>query len=204
MPEETFQRLVKLLWPPEGFQSALRLQHDLRQALRLLATRVAGRGVTAAIRERGTTRDVHDSPFYRLIFATEMFVVKDKSPTTPETRRASSGRDRDLTEAMLWQESVHRCRKELDHVHLQMEDAGVSSALVYDLRSIEAALERMELLAAVFAAEDRTFQRCERPRRRARAAQYPGSRPAGRYPAVDPLPPEPDPARPQDRGAHRP
>ena len=105
MPEETFQRLVALLWPPEGFEAALRLQHDLRQALRLLATRVAGRGVTAAVRERGTTRDVHDSPFYRLIFATEMFVVKQKSDYARDKARVS-GRDAILTEAMLWKESV--------------------------------------------------------------------------------------------------
>ncbi len=155
MPEETFQRLVALLWPPESLQAASRLHHDMRQALRLLATRVAGRGVTVAIRERGTTRDLHDSPFYRLIFATEMFVVKQKSDHARDKAR-TSGRDAIVTEKMLWQESVRLCRKELDHVHQQMEDAGVSSALVYDLRSIEAALERMELLATVFAAEDRT------------------------------------------------
>ncbi len=146
---DLFLRFVKLLWPPQGFQSALRVQHDLRQALRLLATRVAGRGVTVAIRERGTTQDVHDSPFYRLIFATEMFVVKAKTAVQPGERMA---------QLLLWQETIHRCRMELDHVHFQMEDAGVSSALVYDLRSIEAALERMELLGAVFAAEDRTFR----------------------------------------------
>ncbi len=144
-----FERLVKLLWPQAGFQSCLRVQQDLRQALRLLATRVAGRGVTSAIRERGTTQDVHDSPFYRFVFATEMFVNKTTQNPGPNAH---------LTQSTLWQEAVHRCRLELDHVHLQMEDAGVSSALVYDLRSIEAALERMELLAAVFAAEDRTFK----------------------------------------------
>jgi len=157
MPKETFQRLVTLLWPPEGLQATLRLLHDLRQALRLLATRVAGRGVTTAIRERGTARDIHDSPFYRLIFATEMFVVKQKSDYARDRAR-TSGPDAILTEAMLWRESVRLCRKELDHVHQQMEETGVSSALVYDLRSIEAALERMELLATVFAAEDRTFR----------------------------------------------
>jgi site-specific recombinase len=160
MAPETFQRMVGLLWPAAELHSTLHVQHDLRQALRLLATRIGGRGVTAAIRERGTTRDVHDSPFYRLIFATEMFVV---------ARRSSHARDRArqlgvpprLAETMLWREAVHRCRAELDHVHLQMEDAGVSSALVYDLRSIEAALERMELLAAVCAAEDRSFRASE-------------------------------------------
>ncbi len=162
MPEEAFQRLARLLWPSEGFQSALRLQHDLRQALRLLATRVAGRGVTAAIRERGTTRDIHDSPFYRLIFATEMFVVKQKSDHARDKAR-TSGPDALLTEAMLWQESVRRCRNELDYIHQQMEDAGVSSALVYDLRSIEAALERMELLATVFAADEHAFRTSNAP-----------------------------------------
>src|SRR5271168_357928 len=146
---DTFLRFVKLLWPPKGFQSALRVQQDIRQALRLLATRIAGRGVTVAIRERGTTLDVHDSPFYRLIFATEMMVVKANTDVGPNAR---------MTQVLLWEESVHRCRAELDHVHDQMEHAGVSSALVYDLRSIEAGLERMELLAAVFTAEDRTFR----------------------------------------------
>ena len=156
VPDETYLRFMRLLWPEQGFQSALRLQADLRQSLRLLATRVAGRGVTAAIRERGTTRDIHDSPFYRLIFATEMFVVKARSDHGRDKAR-EVGADPQLMDVMLWQESVHRCREELEHVHLQMEDAGVSSALVYDLRSVEATLERMELLAAVYGAEDRTF-----------------------------------------------
>jgi site-specific recombinase len=139
-----YERLVKLLWPAEDFRSALRVQQDLRQALRLLATRVGGRGVTAAVRARGTTQDAHDSPFYRLIFATEVFVDKAKALTGP---------DSPLIQRMLWQEAVHRCRLELDHVHHQMEEAGVSSALVYDLQSMEASLDRMELLAATYAAE---------------------------------------------------
>lgn len=157
---EIFERLIKLLWPEQGFVAAMRVQHDLRQALRLLATRVAGRGVTAAIRERGTTQNIHDSPFYRLIFATEMFVVKERSDHARDTAREPARRKgpaTPVTEMMLWQEAVHRCSVELDHVHHQMEDAGVSSALVYDLRSIEAALERMQLLASAFAVEDRTL-----------------------------------------------
>jgi site-specific recombinase len=96
-------RFVKLLWPAQGFQSALRVQHDLRQSLRLLATRVAGRGVTVAIRERGTTQDVHDSPFYRLIFATEMFVVKTKTGPYDRGERMAQLK-------LLWQETIHRCR----------------------------------------------------------------------------------------------
>lgn len=144
-----YARLEKILWPEASLQAALHVKQDLRQSLRLLATRVGGRGVTAAVRARGTTQDVHDSPFYRLIFATEVFVDNAKSLTGP---------DSPLVKAMLWREAVHRCRAELDHVHLQMEEAGVSSALVYDLQSIESSLERMDLLAAVFAADDHTFK----------------------------------------------
>jgi len=142
----TYERLVNILWPVKELQAGLHLRQDLCQALRLLATRVGGRGVTAVVRARGTTQDVHDSPFYRLIFATEVLVDKARSLTGP---------DSPMMRSMLWREAVRRCRKELDYVHLQMEDAGVSSALVFDLQSIEASLERMDLLAAASAAEER-------------------------------------------------
>ena len=144
-----YERLVKLLWPVEGFRTALRVHRDLRQALRLLATRIGGRGVTAAVRARGTTQNVHDSPFYRLIFATEVFIDKAKAKTGP---------DSPLIQTMMWQEAVHRCRAELEYIHRQMEEAGVSSALVYDLQSMESSLDRMELLAAAYAVEEHTFR----------------------------------------------
>ena len=51
------------------------LQSDLRQALCLIATRTAGRGVTAAMRERGGKWRMRGlSPFYQLIFATQQLV----------------------------------------------------------------------------------------------------------------------------------
>jgi site-specific recombinase len=152
MPEKTFERLAALLWPTDGVHAG-NLRRDLRQALRLLATRIAGRGVTAAVRERGTTREVHDSPFYRLVFATEIFVAS-REPDRGRERSRITGTDPFVAEATLWREAVRRCRLELDHVHRQMEEAGVSSALVYDLRSIEAGLDRMELLGAALAGDD--------------------------------------------------
>ena len=88
-----------------------------------------------------------------------MFVNKSKVGKEPEWR---------LTERLLWREVVHRCRMELDHVHLQMEHAGVSSALVYDLQSIESALERMQLLSDAFAAGENILQPSE-ARKAARA-----------------------------------
>jgi site-specific recombinase len=139
LPAAEFARLAGLLWPPQEIHVTLPVHEDLRQALRLLATRIAGRGSATAIRDRGT-RDIHDSPFYKLVFVTERFVA-------------------DPRELPQWRESIVRCRDELEQVHLHMEDAGVSSALVYDLMSIDAALNRMELLGAVHAADDRNAAR---------------------------------------------
>jgi site-specific recombinase len=137
-----FERLVRILWPRDGAAKA-HVEEDVRQALCLLATRVAGRGATAAVRQRGSTKHVEDSPFYRMIFATEALMRAGAA-----VRREELGR---------WQEAVRRCVEELDEIHLHMEDAGVSSALVYDLRSIEASLLRMEMLAAVYAGEVQPF-----------------------------------------------
>ncbi len=66
---------------------------------------------------------------------------------------------RSVAEPQPIRQAITHCRDELEQVHLHMEDAGVSSALVYDLLSIEASLNRMELLAAVLAAGD-----CAAPR----------------------------------------
>lgn len=130
-----FERLVRVLQLSSA--AVVHLEEDIRQAMCLLATRVAGRGATAAIRQRGSTHHAEDSPFYRLIFATERMM----HAAGPLERQDEFG---------MWQGAVATCIGELDQIHLHMEDAGVSSALVYDLRSIEASLVRMDLLAAVY------------------------------------------------------
>lgn len=107
----------------------------------LLAARVAGRGATSAVRQRGGACRVEHSPFYQLVFATETLMRVE----TPIARSAQS---------ILWRRAVERCSDELEQIHLHMEDAGVSSALVYDLRSIEATLERMQLLGMVYVGGD--------------------------------------------------
>jgi site-specific recombinase len=157
-----YERLAELLRPEGNGDVALRLRQALRQALRLLATRVGGRGVTAAVRARGSSPDVHDSPFYRLIFATEVFV---------DGAKPVLGQDSPLLQAMLWRAAVRSCREELDRVHLHMEDAGVSSALVFDLQSMESSIERMELLAAAFSASSPVDQESLRPARARNAAR---------------------------------
>jgi site-specific recombinase len=139
LPQLLFERLTTILAPPAtggGPRSSPRLQSDLRQALCLIATRTAGRGVTAAMRERGGRVDVQNSPFYHLIFATQELVgAADASAAAPRFE--------------VWKAAVSSCRKELGQVRLGMETTGVSADLVLDLRSIELALMRMHGLARI-------------------------------------------------------
>ncbi len=139
LPPPLFERLSLLLAPPPsggGPRSSPRLQNDLRQALCLLATRTAGRGVTEAVRERGGHWEVQHSPFFLLIFATQQLVE------APDLDSAAPCFD-------VWRTSVTNCRKELGQVHLGMETTGVSADLVLDLRGIELGLMRMHGLANV-------------------------------------------------------
>jgi site-specific recombinase len=139
LPQSLFERLSVLLVPPPtggGPRPSPRFQTDLRQALCLIATRTAGRGVTAAMRERGGPADVQNSPFYQLIFATQELVgAEDAVVAGPRFE--------------VWKTAISSCRKELGQVRLGMETTGVSADLVLDLRSIELALMRMHGLARV-------------------------------------------------------
>ena len=139
LPQPLFERLSTILAPPAtggGPRSSPRLQSDLRQALCLIATRTAGRGVTAAMRDRGGRAEVQNSPFYHLIFATQELVeATDAAEAAPRFE--------------VWKTAISNCRKELGQVRLGMETTGVSADLVLDLRSIELAMMRMHGLARV-------------------------------------------------------
>ncbi|WP_446745277.1 hypothetical protein [Silvibacterium acidisoli] len=130
-----FTRLAQLFWPPEGLKAQPGLREDLHRALRLLAARLAGRGASPAIRQRSRVTEVEQSPFYRIVFATENFVRAESSDEKREHFHA-------------WQGAIDACRDELKQVHLQMEDSGVSTALMFDITSMETALDRMELIGA--------------------------------------------------------
>ena len=148
LDNSTFARLSRILWPRTGLDAVPHIGDDVRQSLSLLATRVAGRGVTAAVRQRGSTHNVEGSPFYQLVFATERFLQSSvESDTAP---RQSVTATRALEH---WLAAVHACRNELIQVRLHMEDAGVSTALVFDLTSMDASLDRMQLLASTLAAD---------------------------------------------------
>ena len=139
LPQPLFERILVLFAPAPsggGPRPSPQLQSDLRQALCLMATRVAGRGVTAAMRERGNHPDIQSSPFYHLIFATDQLAgAPDVGSAIPLFEN--------------WKTAVANARRELGRVRVGMETTGVSADLVLDLRSIELALMRMHSLARV-------------------------------------------------------
>jgi site-specific recombinase len=142
MDAALFTRLALILWDEQGLVAFPRVRNDLHQALRLLAARVSGRGTSVAVRERSASLPVEQSPFYALVFATERFIESEDSE--PAYLRMEH-----------WLEAVYACRGELALVRLHMEDAGVSTALVFDLSAMDAALDRMEMLAATLAEHTR-------------------------------------------------
>jgi site-specific recombinase len=135
MDDALFTRLAVILWDAQGLAAFPQVRGCLHQALRLLAARVMGRGTSPAVRPRSTTQQVERSPFYLLIFATEKF-LRPEASDPPDSRFEH------------WLESILACRGELALIRLHMEDAGVSTAMVFDLSSMDAALDRMEMLAA--------------------------------------------------------
>jgi site-specific recombinase len=144
-----FARLVAIFWDERGLDAFPSISNGLHEAMRLLAARVAGRGSFPGVRQRSTTRDMEESPFYRLIFATEKFIQPDPAALL------GSRRER-------WLEAVYACRGELALVRIHMEDAGVNTGLVFDLSVMDAALDRMELLAALLARSTNKLQATRR------------------------------------------
>ncbi|QNI31502.1 hypothetical protein H7849_20870 [Alloacidobacterium dinghuense] len=141
LDDPTFARLARILWPRSGLSAVPHVADDIRQSLSLLATRVAGRGVTAAVRQRGSTRNVDASPFYQFVFVTQTFLQ-----STEQSRENS-------VPLRIWLDAVHACRREMIQVRLHMEEAGVSTTLVFDLSSMDASLDRMQLLASTIAGD---------------------------------------------------
>ena len=134
LPDETFERMARSLSPVDDAIAWSRQHEDLTQAFLLLAVHVAGLGLSPALRARSNACKIEDSPFYQLQQATTELVQKNG----------------DVSALEYWRVQVQRVREELEYVHLRMEDTGVSIGLVFDIRTIGRALNRMECIAVVF------------------------------------------------------
>jgi len=99
VPPQTFARLLAVLLPTNEPNLWQRQRTDLREALRLLATRIAWLGLKPEMRDRGIARGISHSPFYELVACTEELL----HPGLAEARAA----------VPTWQAVVERCRQEM-------------------------------------------------------------------------------------------
>jgi site-specific recombinase len=137
-PDTKFERIARLLSPVEDTSAWTRQNDDLRQAFLLLGVHVAGLGLSPGLRARSHASHIEDSPFYTLHQSSVELVHQNGTFIALDS----------------WRTHVQSVRRELQYVHVRMEDAGVSTALIFDIRTIEHALSRMEFITEVlFVAE---------------------------------------------------
>lgn len=136
---EIFERVAGVLTPDDRSNFWQRQERDLEEALRLLAARISGLGLQPEMRERSTASGIARSPFYELVRTTEELVA----PASPEAAPAALD---------AWKQDVARCRAEMEAVYEHMESAGISVELVFDLKTIQACLVRMEAMAKLLSA----------------------------------------------------
>jgi site-specific recombinase len=144
-PADIFRRTARLLTPegdPDFWERQVR---DLKEAMRLLDARISGLGLQPEMRDRGTHQTISRSPFYELIRRTEELLACTEGPELFACHGA-------------WKQTVAGCRQEMEAVYAHMEDQGISVELVFDLKTINACLTRMEGIAAVLTTADADAQ----------------------------------------------
>ncbi|MGA8657126.1 MAG: hypothetical protein WB586_13350, partial [Chthoniobacterales bacterium] len=140
-PKELFERVVRALLPDNDPYVWNRQREDLRQAVVLLGTHIAGVGLSPEFRERCHPYAVEVSPFYRV------------QRLAGELVRSGSTSDAQGLLKALREETI-RCRAELEYMHERMEEAGVSTALEFDMFTIDRALRRLTCITDVLFSED--------------------------------------------------
>lgn len=140
-PPELFERMATVLTPQDDPGFWERQLHDLHEAMRLLAARISGLGLAPEMRERSGNHGIARSPFYELARKTDDLV----SCTSTADEVACHG---------AWKQDVARCRQEMEVVYGHMDSEGISVELVFDLKTIQACLQRMETIATVLTASD--------------------------------------------------
>jgi site-specific recombinase len=130
-PEGLFRRMVQILTPADDPSVWDKQRAELAQSVCLLGAHVAGVGLSPHFRERCHPYPVDNSPFYRVQrFSGELVRANSRAEALAllETLRTETA----------------RCRSELEYMHERMEATGVSTALEFDMGTIERALRRMD------------------------------------------------------------
>ena len=139
-PEELFERVVRAFSSDNDPFVWNRQREDLRQAVVLLGTHVAGVGLSPEFRARCHPYAVEVSPFYRVQRLAGELVRSDSTSDAQGLLKA------------LREETIG-CRAELEYMHERMEEAGVSTALEFDMFTIERALRRLICITDVLFSE---------------------------------------------------
>jgi site-specific recombinase len=113
----------------------------LRDAFYLLAARVQGLGLSENLRIRGQGGRVQQSPFHRLMLASNalLFAVQAQE-SIPEA-------------AQNWKAAVIDCRAEVQVIVTHLDSYGVNLDVVYAMDVIEQSLKRMELISGALVAQ---------------------------------------------------
>lgn len=138
---ELFERIVATLTPLDDPGFWERQLRDLHEAMRLLAARISGVGLAPQMRDRSGTHGIARSPFYELTRNTEDLI---SCTGTPQQTACLD----------TWKQDVARCRQEMEEVYGHMDAEGISVELVFDLKTIQACLQRMEAIATVLTAPE--------------------------------------------------
>ena len=133
LPDELFERLARALSPASDASAWAAQRSDLAQSFQLLSVHIAGLGLSPDVRALSQPDCIEGSPYYLIQQATADVVRENGTRGSLEA----------------WHAHASRIRAELEQAHLRMEDAGVSTALVFDLLTIERALNRMICIAVV-------------------------------------------------------
>ena len=134
LDDAVFARLAAIFRSQDGAADYPHLHHDLHEALRLLAARISARGTSRAVRQRSAPESVEQCPSYALVFATERLIECEHGAPANDCMER-------------WLNAAFACRGEVALVRISMESTGANSPLVFDLWAMDAALDRMELLA---------------------------------------------------------
>ena len=121
MPDDVFERMARLISPVDHINVWGKQKEDLTQALQLLAVHVVGIGLSPGLRTRSRSSAIEDCRFYQLQRCTGELIRQSGATAVLE----------------VWLSKVRQCREEMDYIHQRMEDTGVSTALVFDMKTIE-------------------------------------------------------------------
>lgn len=139
VPAERIARLVATLEPSELTRAGVPLRAAVFDAVALLGTQVAARGLVEDVRVRTPDFRLQTSPFHKL-------------PEACLSWRSAVGSGKDEVDPL--SPILASCRAVVDAVNEALDERGVSVDLVYRLDRIGRELARIEALAGVLRAPD--------------------------------------------------